>query len=66
MAQGNRLTKAEFREFIEVHTAAPKPSRQTLEMIRLFDFIKDHGQEDWTVGKCWKAAQATPKAANER
>lgn len=49
------LTKAELREYIHVHTA-PKQSRRTAEIARFFEFIEDHGTDDWTVRRCLKAA----------
>jgi len=53
------LTKGELRQFLAEHNAMPpRQSRQVSEAQRFFNFISDYGTDDWTVAKCWGAAQA--------
>ncbi|HTT84693.1 MAG TPA: hypothetical protein VMF67_14535 [Rhizomicrobium sp.] len=51
------LTKGEFRQYIADREAPRKQSRRAKELGRLFDAIRDHGEEDWSVKECWQASR---------
>lgn len=50
-------TKAEARQYLSEHTKPPTQSRKVKDIRRLLDYIGDSGADDWTLKRCWKAAQ---------
>lgn len=56
------LTKAEARQYVADHIKpAPKRSRRIDDIQRLLDYIGDLGADDWTLKRCWSAAQSHTK-----
>lgn len=53
------LTKGEFRQIVEdITKPPPKISKGSQELIRVYDFIKDHGEDNWLATKCWTEAKS--------
>lgn len=59
------ISKRQLREYIESRTkaAAPKTSSRKLEMLRLYDSIKNEGTDDWSVEACLEAVNKKRRKA---